>query len=75
MSVGSVCVKDVDLAVPKESVQIAAQRMHSRKVGTLVVLGEDRKPIGLITDRDLTVRVLADAKTRRDTRLASEPAK
>ena len=62
MSVGSVCVKDVDLAAPEESVQIAAQRMYSRKVGTLVVLGEDRKPIGLITDRDLTVRVLAGGR-------------
>ena len=62
MSVGSVCVRDVDLAEPDESVQTAAQRMHSRKVGTLVVLNEDRKPIGMITDRDLTVRVLAHAR-------------
>jgi CBS domain-containing protein len=36
--------------------------MHDRKVGTLVVLGQDKKPLGIVTDRDLAVRVVADAK-------------
>ena len=62
MSVGRICVREVDIVEPSESVQAAAQRMHSRKVGTLVVQDEDRKPIGIVTDRDLTVRVLAKAR-------------
>ena len=62
MSVGRICVREVDIVQPGESVQAAAQRMHSRKVGTLVVQDEDRKPIGIVTDRDLTVRVLAKAR-------------
>jgi CBS domain-containing protein len=33
--------------------------MHDRKVGTLVVVDEERIPVGIVTDRDLTVRVLA----------------
>ena len=59
MSVGRICVRDVDLAEAGESVQAAAQRMNSRKVGTLLVINSDQEPIGVITDRDLTVRVLA----------------
>jgi len=62
MTVGRLCVRAVDVAEPNESVQVAAQRMHSRNVGTLVVLDPSRKPIGLVTDRDLTVRVLAEGR-------------
>ena len=60
MSVGRICVRDVDLAEAGESVKAAAQRMNSRKVGTLMVINSDQEPIGVITDRDLTVRVLAE---------------
>lgn len=59
MSVGRVCVREVDLAEAHESVQVAAERMNSRKVGTLVVFNDDREPLGIITDRDLAVRVVA----------------
>ena len=38
MSVGRICVREVDLAEPHESVQIAARRMNARNVGTLMVL-------------------------------------
>ncbi len=61
MTVGRICVREVDVVKPEESVQAAAQRMHSRKVGTLIVQDAERKPIGILTDRDLTVRVLATA--------------
>lgn len=60
MSVGRICVRNVELAEAGESVQAAAQRMNSRKVGTLLVINSDQEPIGVITDRDLTVRVLAE---------------
>jgi CBS domain-containing protein len=60
MTVSQICCRHVDVASPFESVQVAAQRMHARKVGTLVVVDRDQIPIGLITDRDLTVRVLAE---------------
>ena len=62
MSVGRLCVRDVDVAEPNETVQVAAQRMHSRNVGTLVVLDPACMPIGLVTDRDLTTRVLAEGR-------------
>lgn len=61
MSVGKICVREVDVADLDESAQVAAARMHSRKVGTLVVLNEQKQPIGILTDRDLAVRVVAEA--------------
>lgn len=62
MTVGRFCVREVDLAARDETVQVAAQRMHARKVGTLVVVNQENQPIGIITDRDLTVKVLAEGK-------------
>ena len=58
MSVGRICNREVDLAEPDEAVQIAAQRMNSRNVGTLMVLDNDSRPVGILTDRDLAIRVV-----------------
>lgn len=59
MTAGKICVREVDLAKPDETVQVAAQRMHSHNVGSLLVLNEFSVPVGLVTDRDLAVRVVA----------------
>ena len=61
MSAGRICVREVDFVEVGESVQVAAQRMHARNVGTLVVLDKEKRPVGMLTDRDLAVRVLAKA--------------
>ncbi len=60
MSVCRICVRNVDLADPTESVWQAAERMRQRGVGTLLMVDEWNKPIGIVTDRDLVVRVLAE---------------
>ena len=59
VAVGRICQREVDVASPGETVQAAARRMQQRKVGSLVVVTEDRKPVGIVTDRDLVLRVLA----------------
>lgn len=59
MTVGPLCVREVDTTFETEPVQVAAQRMHDRKVGTLVVIDEFQRPIGMLTDRDLAIRVVA----------------
>ncbi|MEX2142259.1 MAG: CBS domain-containing protein [Pirellulales bacterium] len=59
MSVGRICQREVDFAAPEESVFRAAERMRDRTVGALVVLNDARQPIGIITDRDVTTRVVA----------------
>lgn len=62
MSAGRICIREVDTAAPDESAQVAAGRMHSRKVGTLIVVDKEQRPVGIVTDRDLTVRVLAQGR-------------
>ena len=59
MSVGQICQREVDLVEVGETVRVAAHRMGSRNVGSLVVVDRARRPIGVVTDRDLTLRVLA----------------
>jgi CBS domain-containing protein len=63
LNVGRICSRDVDLAERDESISQAAKRMLARRVGTLVVLDAERRPTGIVTDRDLALRVLA---TERD---------
>lgn len=58
MSISRFCVRKPETAEPHESAEVAAQRMASQNVGTLIVV-EGGKPMGLVTDRDLVVRVLA----------------
>jgi CBS domain-containing protein len=69
MSVGRLCTREVDTAEPSETVFRAAERMHQRAVGTLVVINHSREPIGLITDRDLVGRVLAKGRHPLETQL------
>jgi CBS domain-containing protein len=59
MCVNRICVRNVDTAVPGETVEVIAQRMHQRAVGSLVVVSSESEPIGIVTDRDLVARVLA----------------
>ncbi len=63
MSTGMLCSRIVATAAPNETVLTAARRMAKHDVGTLVVLegGEGGKPVGLLTDRDVTVRCTAAA--------------
>lgn len=62
MAVGRICARSVDVIEPNETVQTAAGRMLGRNVGSLVVVNVRREPIGMLTDRDLTIRVLSAAK-------------
>jgi CBS domain-containing protein len=47
-----------EIVGPEETLQAAAVKMRDRGVGALVVC-EDERAIGLITDRDIVVRVVA----------------
>ena len=67
MSVGRICVREVVLADAEEKVWHAAERMRQRAVGTLVILNSNKAPTGILTDRDLVQRVLAEGKDPRET--------
>lgn len=69
MSVGRICTRLVDLADAEETAQAAARRMSEREVGTLVIPDTANQPVGIVTDRDLVVRVLAQGKDPRQTHL------
>lgn len=60
---GELCTRTVVTIGKDEPVREAARRMRDRHIGSLVVVesrdGRDR-PIGILTDRDLTVTILAD---------------
>ena len=49
---------DVEWIPPGETVAHAAKRMASRNLGLLPICGPDGKPIGVITDRDIALRVV-----------------
>lgn len=59
MNAGNFCARNVDTATPDETVLVAARRMNDRNVGSLVIVNDHNRPIGIVTDRDLTIRVLA----------------
>jgi len=58
MTVGKACTRIVVTAHPEETVQEVAKRMAQYDVGTLIVV-EAHKPVGIITDRDLVLRIMA----------------
>jgi CBS domain-containing protein len=60
--IARICERNVDTIRCDESVVMAADRMRQRTVGALVVVNEYRQPIGILTDRDLVVRVVADRR-------------
>lgn len=61
MSIGEICVREVVIAKARDSVHKAAQLMRDFSVRTVVVT-KGRHPVGILTDRDITVRVVAEGK-------------
>jgi CBS domain-containing protein len=63
MKAGELCIRNVVTATVHESVVDAARRMAECRTGDLIIVesrsGDLPRPVGIITDRDLVVRVLA----------------
>ena len=51
-----------------ESLRTAAEKMATLDVGALPICGEDDRLKGMLTDRDIVVKVLADGKDPASTR-------
>jgi CBS domain-containing protein len=60
-------VREVETIAPNAGVRDAAQHMAERAVGTLVVVDELSRPLGIVTDRDLMVRCIASPTDARRT--------
>ena len=62
MSVGKVCSRIVTVVRREESVMAAARLMREQHVGNVVVVepeGEANRPVGILTDRDIVVELVA----------------
>ena len=65
MLIRDVMTESVVTAETDSSVRDVAELMRERNVGSVVLLAGDA-PVGLVTDRDLTVSVLADDRGASD---------
>ena len=62
MPIGDICVRDVVTATRDTTIHEAAQLMRMNHVGDLLVVegsNGSRAPVGIITDRDIVVAVVA----------------
>ncbi|MBK8739535.1 MAG: CBS domain-containing protein [Betaproteobacteria bacterium] len=62
MSIGKFCRRNVVCAVPDTTIVDAAQLMRRNHIGDLIVvdtLGAERRPVGIVTDRDIVVEVVS----------------
>jgi CBS domain-containing protein len=66
MKLNEIMTKLVETVAPDIPIQEAANRMRSLDVGVLPVFKGDRL-VGMLTDRDLTVRAIAEGKDPKTT--------
>ena len=61
MPIQDLAREDVISASPDESVHELAKQMREETVGSIVITDDD-EPVGIVTDRDLATRVLAEGE-------------
>jgi CBS domain-containing protein len=61
MSLERFCRKPIATISPKQSIHDAAVRMRDQHVGAIVVV-EDNRPVGIVTDRDIVLRGLLEGR-------------
>lgn len=68
MKLREIMAHNVETVSPDATLQDCAQRMKQRNVGVLPVV-EEKKPVGVITDRDITLRAVASGADVTKTRV------
>ena len=66
MQINRIMTEYVEVITLEKSIQEAAKQMRSLDVGVLPVCNGDRL-VGMLTDRDLTIRVVADGRDPKST--------
>ena len=68
---GDVMTKDITCCLPKDTVDVAAQSMKRQDIGALPVVDSQKtkKLVGIVTDRDLALNVVAEGLDPRQTRV------
>jgi CBS domain-containing protein len=59
--------KKIAAVSPQDTLRKAAQLMDAENVGCVLVLDANRKPVGLVTDRDLVIRGMAAGRSAEGT--------
>lgn len=72
MTVGDLCVNSIVSAHPDDTVIEAARRMRARHVGDIVVTDDNSSPVGMLTDRDIVVSVVAQSPDKIETLLVRD---
>jgi CBS domain-containing protein len=52
----------VECTRPGATIQEAAAKMRQLDIGPLPVCDDDHHPLGMVTDRDITIRAVAEGK-------------
>ena len=66
MQIRDVMTESVVTAPPDCPVSAVAELMRERNVGSVVLVDDAGAPVGFVTDRDLTISVLADGRDASD---------
>ncbi len=69
--IGAIGTRPAITASPDTTIREAAHRMRTRKVGALVVVDGRGEPLGILTDRDITVNVVAQGSDPSSVRVGS----
>ncbi len=66
-----VMTQDVIFAVPGETVDTVAKLMKNNDIGPIPIVQDanSKKLVGIVTDRDLVLKVLAEGRDARNTRI------
>ena len=66
-----VMTKDLTCCLPKDIENLAAQSMKAQDIGALPVVDghETKKLVGIVTDRDLALKVVAEGRDPRQTQI------
>ena len=67
MQVSKVMTRDAECVRPDNTLQEAARKMRDLDVGPMPVCGDNDRLVGMLTDRDIAVRAVADGQDTRTT--------
>ena len=70
MTCSDVMTKNPKTCAPTDFVQQAAQLMKTEDVGPIPIVGDNGKLEGIITDRDIVLKVVAEGRDPKTTKLA-----
>ena len=69
MQLRKITKKTVVTVNPTDSVVIAARLMAKKGIGSVVVVVRNKKPVGILTDRDIAMRVVAKELNLKNTKV------